>query len=465
MHGFGSVESRTPLWSDISHIINSYARLPCIILGDFNVILSEDEKRGGSPYHPSESFDFQNFISDCSLMDLGYSGTPFTWCNNRSLQERIWKRLNRALVNSYWLGSGIVSSVLHLARVGSDHSSLLITHKIQGTSKPAFRFLNFWTSHSEFLKEVCKIWDEPVSAPPISKLMIKLRKLKTHLRKWSWSTYGNLFRSFQLAEDEIKNLESHLEENPSEVNITHLNEAKAKHSQVLIREAEFWKQKSHLRWFKDGDCNSKFFQKSVQVNRATIRINCIKNLAGNWVEDPVEIADIGIEHFKNQLSDSIIYDEHYWNLLNSELHRCIPSLISEGENLTLECFPDPEEIRKAVFSFDPNSAAGPEGFNGQFFQSSWNIISEDVIAAVLEFFAGANLPKSCTATLICLIPKTKNPNSFSDYRPISLCNFFNKVLSKILASRLEAYLPNLISQNQCGFVKGRQISDNILLAE
>lgn len=49
--------------------------------------------------------------------------------------------------------------------------------------------------------------------------------------------------------------------------------------------------------------------------------------------------------------------------------------------------------------------------------------------------------------------------------PISLCNFYNKVLSKFLASRLVVVLPNIISEEQSGFVKDRLISDNILLAQ
>lgn len=50
-------------------------------------------------------------------------------------------------------------------------------------------------------------------------------------------------------------------------------------------------------------------------------------------------------------------------------------------------------------------------------------------------------------------------------RPISLSNFFNKVLSRIIHDRLKNILPNLISSNQSGFVKGRSIIENVLLAQ
>ena len=37
------------------------------------------------------------------LIDLGYTGIPFTWCNQRDANARVWKRLDRAMVNDNWL--------------------------------------------------------------------------------------------------------------------------------------------------------------------------------------------------------------------------------------------------------------------------------------------------------------------------------------------------------------------------
>ncbi|XP_075086216.1 secreted RxLR effector protein 78-like [Nicotiana tabacum] len=48
-------------------------------------------------------------------------------------------------------------------------------------------------------------------------------------------------------------------------------------------------------------------------------------------------------------------------------------------------------------------------------------------------------------------------------RPIILSNFINKVFSRVIDERLVSYLPNLTSDEQDGFVKGRSIVENILL--
>lgn len=57
------------------------------------------------------------------------------------------------------------------------------------------------------------------------------------------------------------------------------------------------------------------------------------------------------------------------------------------------------------------------------------------------------------------------PVTFSDIRPISLSNFSSKIISKILSRRLNPLLSCLISENQSGFVKGRLITENVLLAQ
>ncbi|KAL0448794.1 UNVERIFIED_CONTAM: hypothetical protein Slati_1435800 [Sesamum latifolium] len=75
------------------------------------------------------------------------------------------------------------------------------------------------------------------------------------------------------------------------------------------------------------------------------------------------------------------------------------------------------------------------------------------------------MPRSFTATTIVLIPKVDSPQTWNDFRPISLCNVTNKILSKLLYRRISQALPELISPSQSGFVPGRLISDNILLAQ
>lgn len=70
---------------------------------------------------------------------------------------------------------------------------------------------------------------------------------------------------------------------------------------------------------------------------------------------------------------------------------------------------------------------------------------------------------------IVLIPKKLNASKVNDYRPISLMNAAVKLLSKVqllskvLARRLNNIMNGLVSECQFAFIKGRQMSDCILL--
>ena len=80
------------------------------------------------------------------------------------------------------------------------------------------------------------------------------------------------------------------------------------------------------------------------------------------------------------------------------------------------------------------------------------------------FFHSSSLLKVLNQTFITLIPKIPNPEEVSHFRPISLCNVFYKIISKVLVNRLNPIMDSIITPYQNPFIKGRNISDNILLA-
>lgn len=51
-----------------------------------------------------------------------------------------------------------------------------------------------------------------------------------------------------------------------------------------------------------------------------------------------------------------------------------------------------------------------------------------------------------------------------DFRPIACCNLIYKVISKLLSNRLKNLLPTAIEPNQCAFIKGKLLMENICLA-
>lgn len=83
--------------------------------------------------------------------------------------------------------------------------------------------------------------------------------------------------------------------------------------------------------------------------------------------------------------------------------------------------------------------------------------------AVLDFFINSWMMPNFNANTLILIPKIPNADEVTHYRPIALANFKYKIISKILADRVAAIMPTIISPEQKGFIQGRQMRDCICL--
>lgn len=87
-----------------------------------------------------------------------------------------------------------------------------------------------------------------------------------------------------------------------------------------------------------------------------------------------------------------------------------------------------------------------------------------MIEAVQEFFRTEQLLKQWNATTLVLIPKIPNASRMNEFRPISCLNTLYKVIAKLLTSRLQKLLNQVISPAQSAFLPGRLLVENFLLA-
>ena len=73
---------------------------------------------------------------------------------------------------------------------------------------------------------------------------------------------------------------------------------------------------------------------------------------------------------------------------------------------------------------------------------------------VKNIFYGGNLDHQMNKTNLVLIPKISSPENWTQFRPISLCNFTYKLITKVIANRLKPIMAKVISPMQSSFVKG-----------
>lgn len=82
-----------------------------------------------------------------------------------------------------------------------------------------------------------------------------------------------------------------------------------------------------------------------------------------------------------------------------------------------------------------------------------------------ECFKNKAVPRRMNITFVVLVPKTDHPTNFNHFRPISLCNFNYKTVSKIITSRMTDIVEIIISPQQGTFVRGRWIAENTVIAQ
>lgn len=115
-----------------------------LVEGDFNALINISEKQCGRLVDVHDMFDFHNCIKNTGLMDAGFCGHKYTWCNNCKGGEPIRQRLDRVLYNDFAQDGFPNFTVDHLERVYSNQATLLLNFYIAATrASVVLHFNNF----------------------------------------------------------------------------------------------------------------------------------------------------------------------------------------------------------------------------------------------------------------------------------------------------------------------------------
>lgn len=90
-----------------------------------------------------------------------------------------------------------------------------------------------------------------------------------------------------------------------------------------------------------------------------------------------------------------------------------------------------EEILIALQESNNRKAPGLDGFNIGWIKKFWPFIEDMVLNFFENFYNKTWVPQGSNSSFLVLIPKNNDPDSWKDYRPISLFNFSFKILLKI----------------------------------
>lgn len=169
-------------WDQLQEIVVNWSG-PCLILGDFNVVLEQQDKMGGRPVAQSSNGGFANLIQIGGLMDVGFKGSRYTWNNCRCGRANIQERINRGFINESWRLLFPHSSLTHLLAVNSDHRPILLNTTPPRESNPKpFRFESMWIRDPTAADVIAQAWNVSSTGTPLQVLTSKLSNTKVALK-------------------------------------------------------------------------------------------------------------------------------------------------------------------------------------------------------------------------------------------------------------------------------------------
>ena len=96
-----------------------------------------------------------------------------------------------------------------------------------------------------------------------------------------------------------------------------------------------------------------------------------------------------------------------------------------------------------------------------FFWHFFDLFGKEIYDAVEETWVQAKINEVMNSTYLTRIPKKNRPDTFNDFRHISLCSLLYKTVSKIIAERLKPFLGNALSREKFAFLPDRKIIDAV----
>ena len=249
---------RHETWSLLRHLHSRYS-MPWVCIGDYNEILSSDEKQGRLPKAQALMQAFRSALLQCNLIDLGYVGNDFTWNNGRHGDAYVQQRLDRACAIVEWRELFPHCRVTHLQVSYSDHDPIFFTTNAPNNSvrrkRIPHRFEEKWAAHPECEWIIQQAWNQPTPyGSPMFKLFEKIKNCRTSLIVWARFAFGN---NRAKIEEMHRELEELTRRNIGD-QVERIKLVRGEINRLLYQEEVSWRQ-SRAIWLPAGDKNTKFF--------------------------------------------------------------------------------------------------------------------------------------------------------------------------------------------------------------
>ncbi len=316
----------------------------------------------------------------------------------------------------------------------------------------------FITSLKEYIKEFLEI-NMPSDVDP----QILWETTKCAIRGFCISFSSTLAKAkthqFTQLENKIQSLQNLQKQHFTEQQATQLSSLKEEYDLLSHSKAEFILHRTRQKYYFESERPSHLLALRLKECESKAYISAIKSSDDQVTTNPVAINDIFKGFYTNLYKAETDFDEP---ICKQYLDKLELPRISQMDKESLEAPLSLEELHVSLKSLQKGKSPGLDGLPPELYLEIWDLVG---ILMLNSFnFAiehGVFHRDQKTSLISLLLKKGKDPLDCSSYRPISLIPCDLKIYAKVFASRLEKVIHSLIKEDQTGFIKGRNASDNM----
>ncbi|XP_074300991.1 uncharacterized protein LOC141632336 [Silene latifolia] len=301
VYACNGTQERKKLWVKLSQI-KIQIQVPWVICGDFNTVLSPNERLGGHSTE-EEIDDFKQCVDECEVMDCPASGSLYTWCNKQDPTTRVYSRLDRVLVNQMWLTANPLAYAHFYCEGTFDHTPCVVQEQCDGPKKRrSFKYLNMWSQSVDFKSCVQEHWSKYWPGTKMYQLVHKLKNLKGPLKSLNRNDFDDIENNAARARMYLESIQEKLRIDPNNPDLIHM-EIEAASSVRFLEDAcyTFLVQKSKVTWVDKGDSNNRYFHSVIKTRQVRSKIMKIEDTKGVLCEDISQIQSAFIGFYTDLL--------------------------------------------------------------------------------------------------------------------------------------------------------------------
>ncbi len=453
--------------AQLEMLVNGLEGNECtVIAGDFNLVLNNNlDIISGNHHDPRLVERFNDALSNMDVYDtwrvLHGMSKQYTWCKSNPF---IARRLDYILTTDQLLGHVLACEILPVPN--TDHNGVSIDLHLDTIKrgKSHWKFNESLLKSATYVEIIKKVILDVENGPQdlTAQQRWDLCKVKIKETTIDFSKKQAKFKlnDQKLLRTKLKSYETILSIDPNNMAaLEGMKNTKLALDLYSLQLAQGAQVRSRIRWIEEGEKSTKYFLNLEKANASTKVITALKDSNGHLHLDQNNILSLQHQYF------SQVYSKKFdLTAVTDDLERFCDTLdipqLSERERAACEGPVTLMELEHALIQLNPASSPGSDGLTPHFYKHFWEQIKNLVLESLTSAFESSSLSALQRQGIITLFHKGKQlpRDELNNWRPITLTNTDYKLITKVLANRMQTVIKNIINENQVGYIKGRNIS-------